>query len=293
VTRRELLGRSILFTGALVSNSCIKHGHGSVHIGGNFYQWDAVDLNKCLRNHLRTDQYCYDVHRNSLGTRVYVAMLGVGDRTILAVNSPTDVRKITVPGQLLFLDDDGEAVAWCDDVTLGCNFQSDRKLLQQIPEFGRIGFSAGGRYYFVSAPFGPSSLYRSDRPGELLVTVDIPGETLFQLGEDLCLFGMDLKRGVPGMGNEYSKIPFCLLTKQISGGYSVKYHSIPRPEPGYRPFYASDFDPTSSSVLCSDLREGGFIPTRWLIHDLKSGKQELVPNAARFGLYLAKNVLCG
>src|SRR6266851_5079764 len=198
VTRRELFVRSLLFTGALASDSCIEHRYGNMHIGGNFYQWDAVDLDKCLRHILRPPQYCYDVHRNSLGTRVYVATSGGRDRTILAVDSPTDVREIPFQGQLLFLDDNAEAVAWCDDVKSGCRFQSDRKLLQQIPEFGTIGFSASGRYYFVSAPFGPSSLYRSDRPGEPLAAVNIPGDTLFQLGEELYLFGMDLKRGIPG-----------------------------------------------------------------------------------------------
>jgi hypothetical protein len=97
--------------------------------------------------------YDYQVRRNSTGSRVYIYQRGPG-RGLIVVEGGRVVRQMQRPGDLAFLNDDEQFVAWTDDLKAGVSFLNGIHLNSHG---GLFDVDYGGHYFVIGSGNGETS----------------------------------------------------------------------------------------------------------------------------------------
>ena len=142
------------------------------------------------------------VRRNSAGTRLYLYPFSK-DAEILVVQGGRVVRTLRRPGEVAYLNDEEQFVAWTNDLKKGVNFINGGH--RDVPFMGSIDVDPGGQYFVISAPktsavtdakgpsvvigVGTSQIAAIAHPMRVLATAPLNTERIFQHDNKIYLIG--------------------------------------------------------------------------------------------------------
>jgi len=150
----------------------------------------STKIGKQLSDSGYSTDYAWQVRRNSDGTRVYL-YAGPDSRElgILVVEKGRIVRQITRPAQLAYLDDQGQFVAWSDDLRRGVTFRNGTHLEINLAS---LDVDPDGRYFVTTSGQKPSSKIAAvDDPTHVLVTSQLFAYRIFASARKIYLIGTD------------------------------------------------------------------------------------------------------
>jgi hypothetical protein len=118
------------------------------------------------------------IRRNSIGSRVYLYQSrwycdapdrsGLGDTgSVLVVEKNRVVQRLVSPAESAYLSDDGQFVAWRDDLKQGVTLKNGGHL-GVTPVSGRFGVDWGGVYFFNGVANGSTKIGAIADPGRII-----------------------------------------------------------------------------------------------------------------------------
>jgi hypothetical protein len=110
--------------------------------------------------------YPSNVRRNSSGSRLYVYQWRQGGRGVLVIEHGRVVQRLTRPADTAYLSDQGQFVAWSNDLKIGVNFRGGAQ--STLPQLRWFGVDPGGRYFFASAAVGRVDIGSVANPQQVL-----------------------------------------------------------------------------------------------------------------------------
>jgi hypothetical protein len=142
--------------------------------------------------HLGYRDYPSNVRRNSSGSRLYTYQWRQGGLGVLVIEHGRVVQRLTRPADTAYLNDQGQFVAWSNDLKVGVNFRgSTQSTLSRLRWFG---VDPGGRYFFASAAVGRVDIGNVANPQQILA--------YSKLSFPQAIFAGDKKLYLVGHGSE-------------------------------------------------------------------------------------------
>jgi len=249
-----------------------------------------------------------EVTRNSTGTILYLHDYYRADKRniILSVSAGGEIKKILPPSGGGYLNDQGEFVAWVDDVKKGLRFKNG--YFRDIVPSGYFGVDPSGKFYFIgytsgvkvinneTVQTGPLKYFTEissiDEPTKVLYSTNIRVENIFFRDNRIYLFARNV-RNFKGLGDYEEHEIICQILKKADSMFVLEEQiNIPRPKPSPSPFAVVDLDPWSDNVLLVDVKDMPFsFLTAWYLFDLKSKKMTKVGRAKDYGFFLQEDIL--
>jgi|UPI00056E8496 hypothetical protein len=244
----------------------------------NLFVYSQSDIRRCLRR-IGCATFEYDrVERNGDGTQLRIWGSSCASKSVLVLR--LDGRAVTTPtvGDLSYLNDAGDVVAWYDFGHRAMIFR-DRTAFRPW-EFGFFGVDRGGRYFFVQLEPRVTSVGPVDRPKNLFRISDFEAREIFASGNRVYLFEM----GGPAVR--------CAVVEESQMGFSLAAEiTIPRPGGSApTPYYVEDMDTRSGRVLLRDVFDKPF-PSYWYLFDFNTRRIEKIGRAKHRAFFLLGDVL--
>jgi len=161
--------------------------------------------------HLGNRYYASNVRRNSSGSRLYVYQWRQGGLGVLVIEHGMVVRTLTRPAETAYLNDEGQFVAWFNDLKIGVSFREGAQ-----PGLSRLrgfGVDPGGRYFFASPAVGPVDIGSIAKPEQILAYSKLPFPQ--------AIFASDKKIFLVGHGSEGRSALVCETYELRSGSASL------------------------------------------------------------------------
>jgi hypothetical protein len=145
--------------------------------------------------------YSYQVRRNSTGSVAYVYQWwsrspGGGPSSgwgpgILIVQAGRVARRIERPADVAYLNDEGEFVAWTDDLKAGVSIKGGTHV-NVIPFYGRFSVDWAGRYFYNDSMLSGRTLIASiAQPTKILAVSNVFPYAIFSGANKIYLCGWE------------------------------------------------------------------------------------------------------
>jgi len=246
-------------------------------------------LLKMLQRSGHGDISPFQVSRNNSGTSLYFQREygeHKGDK-ILVISKNADLKTVIAPANITFLNDNGEFVAWFDNVQNGVTFRNGA--LKQVPLFSRFDVDPSGEFYFIEVQPGVTEIGTTEKPDKTLITLHMKGYKIFTKNNKIYIF--DYFTLIDRV-NCKNSIIICDIIAKSNSDYIVEDEIlIPYPSSLSGSFDIVDFDQWSDNVLIKVSRDMPFsFFNAWYLFDLKSKKMTKIGKMRDYGFFLEEDV---
>ena len=161
--------------------------------------------------HLGYRDYPSNVRRNSSGARLYIYQWRQGGPGVLVIEHGMVVQILTRPAETAYLNDEGQFVAWFNDLKIGVSFRDGAQ--SALSRLRGFGVDPGGRYFFASPAIRPVEIGSIANPEKILA--------YSKLSFPQAIFANDKKIFLVGHASEGRSAIICETYELKSGSASL------------------------------------------------------------------------
>ena len=230
----------------------------------------SCDLHDQLYRLGYSTDYAWGVRRNSSGSRVYLYE-GPKGRGVLIVEGGRVVRQVERPGDVAFLNDDEQFVAWADDFEKGATFGNGG---HRDLRGGPFDVDPGGRYFVIGGGYGETSeIAAVAEPARTLARAKLQAQRIFAAENKIYLLGSGQGGSLVCQTYAVTAESASLIDEQRIAGLA---HEV------------LDMDPTTERIVISG--EGIF---SWQLVELHTGRYKILGLGYKPTLFLQPGVMLG
>lgn len=251
-----------------------------------FLDSDVLDI---LKKHYKIDKkFKFSVQRSTDGQKLIVLGKFNSARIVYVIEGDKLPRKLVPPGDIAYINDREQFVAWTDNLSEEINFINGSHLT--LCKYCVFGVAQGGEYYFSESVPGTIDIYTIDYPiNKHIFSTKFRVSKIFATTEKMYLFGYD-SPSYPR--NKYQDKIICKIFKYSTDEFEEeKTINIMRPRRKSSPFFVVDFDPISEVVIVEDTQDKPIYNlSYWYKFDLRSFEMVRVGKAEGNILFIKKSI---
>lgn len=273
----------------------------------HLFVYDKGEILNYLKKHGYSGFRPNEIKRDSMGTTLFI--YGYSDDKsdkIFSVSKAGKIKMLVPPAINTFMDDNGEFIAWSQNIGEGINFKNGK--FRSLSFFDNFHIALGGQFFSISRTFGIeiinhqtvqvepikhfTKIASTEDPDKVLYSTTLGVDDIFFKDNKIYLFTRPhCNFKYPGNYEECEII--CQILKKSDDDYKLDEEiHIPRPKPSPSPFAVIDLDPWSDNVLLVDVVDPPFsFLTSWYVFDLKTKKLTKIGRSKDYGFFLKEDIL--
>jgi hypothetical protein len=265
----------------------------------NIYDYKYEDIKNFLNKIKPNEPFIIQtVNRNSSGTSLYIHQYATNNIVpkILIIPANGQIKEIDVPAKVAYLNDDGDVVAWSNNLSENIYFRNGKFRDLNIMKgekygSGKFCVDLSGRYFAIEVQLGVTEIASIENPNQAIFQTKLKIDKIFFTKDKFYLFNYDSENYMKKYRHE--KIICQIFMKNASSYKLEDEFNILRPTARPSPFFVVDMDLESEKVLVEDVRDNPLsLLTSHYIFDIKTKSMDKIGWVqANYTFFLKEDIL--